>query len=53
MDGNTNMEGRVEVCFEGTWGTVNSAGWDNTDAVVVCSELGYSDEGTYINQWCR
>ena len=47
IGGKSPYEGRVEFCYDNTWGTICDDGWDDNDAQVVCRQLGegFSDVG--------
>ena len=40
-DGSTANQGRLELFYEGEWGTVCGNTWSRNDATVVCTSLGY------------
>ena len=48
LTGSALSNGRVEVCYDGVWGTVSSIGWSDNDAKVVCRQLGYFPNGKLL-----
>ena len=52
VGGRQPNEGRVEVCFNETWGTVcdyiNRWDWNTSEADIVCKQLGYAAAGEKV-----
>ena len=41
VNGDTENEGTVEICYHDLWGLISDLDWDESDAEVVCRQLGY------------
>ncbi len=45
-----NVNNIVEFCYKGEWRRICvSTGWGNVEANIVCSQLGYSNQGATID----
>ena len=47
VNGSTSSEGRVEICYNGVWGSVCDSGWNDQDAAIVCLQLNFQGTSTY------
>ena len=45
VGGSSYNEGRVEVYYNGRWGTVCNDGWNDIYASLVCAQLGFGSSG--------
>ena len=57
VGGDSEREGRVEMCYNGQWGTVcTNNGWDEMAANIVCSQFGYNKSSKFnlyvLNSMC-
>ena len=48
VNGESMLEGRVEVCHGGSWATICDSFWSSVDASIVCQQLGYPSDGGKI-----
>ena len=45
ISGQSSLEGTVQICAFGYWGTICDLSWNSRDAYVVCKQLGYPTHG--------
>ena len=45
MNGSSSSEGRLEICYNNTYGTICDDQWGPLDAKVACRQLGFSSMG--------
>ena len=48
VNGSSPLEGRVEICNSGRWGTVCDDSWGTRDADIACRQLGFSGTGECV-----
>ena len=41
-DGGSTHQGRLEICYNGIWGSVCGHTWTSVEASVVCRQLGFN-----------
>ena len=51
VDGWSELEGRLEVCYNNQWGTVCDDRWTDGSTKVACRQLGIQDTtyGTHVH----
>ena len=49
VNGQTQYEGRVELCYDETWGAICPYTWDIREATVICRQLNFTTIGKYTN----
>ena len=42
VGGSSDLNGRVEICYNEAWGTICDNQFDSADSSVVCAQLGFS-----------
>jgi len=47
-EGKTSFKGRLDIRYQGIWGTVCAVGLDNSAARTICKQIGYK-EGKFLN----
>ena len=48
VGGSYQWEGRVEIFFAGSWGTITDSDWTSEDAQALCRMMGYFKPGKTV-----
>ena len=48
VGGSSYNEGRVEILYNGVWGTICSDGWNVNNGIVTCRSIGFSGANAYF-----
>ena len=51
VEGNSYNEGRLEVRYNGQWGSVCYYRWNYRDTYVICRQLGFGTSGNYYSSY--
>ena len=49
VNGSDSSDGRVEICINDEWGTVCDNVWSESDADVVCRQVGDYSSGQFVH----
>ena len=52
LGGQSKYEGRVELCYSGSWTSVCPIGWYYRHAAVICRQFGFQSTGNLIVNNC-
>ena len=50
VNSTTAYEGRVEICYDGVWGSVCDSSWNDRDAAIVCQQMGFQGTSTLYKE---
>ena len=53
VGGSVASEGRLEICFDKRWTTIDGDGWTLPDTQVACKQLGYPTSGQFLAYLCE
>ncbi len=48
VGGPSPSEGRVEMCWDGTWGSICRSSWYSEETAIACEQLGFQSESKFM-----